>query len=55
MKIYVASSWRNGFQPGVVASLRAEGYRVYDFKGVTLTVGGQMAKVRARIWLVRNR
>ena len=32
MKIYVASSWRNGFQPGVVAMLRAEGFEVYDFK-----------------------
>lgn len=33
MKIYVASSWRNDFQPGVVAALRAEGHQVYDFKG----------------------
>lgn len=32
MKIYVASSWRNDFQPGVVAALRAEGHDVYDFK-----------------------
>jgi len=32
MKIYVASSWRNTFQPEVVAALRAEGYEVYDFK-----------------------
>ena len=33
MKIYVASSWRNDFQPNVVAALRADGHEVYDFKG----------------------
>jgi hypothetical protein len=32
MKVYVASSWRNDFQPGVVAALRADGHDVYDFK-----------------------
>ena len=32
MKIYVASSWRNDHQPGVVNLLRANGYEVYDFK-----------------------
>lgn len=32
MKIYVASSWRNDFQPEVVAALRADGHIVYDFK-----------------------
>lgn len=32
MRIYVASSWRNMAQPGVVASLRAAGHEVYDFK-----------------------
>lgn len=32
MKIYVASSWRNEFQPAVVAALRADGHTVYDFK-----------------------
>lgn len=32
MKIYVASSWRNDFQPGVVHRLQQEGYEVYDFK-----------------------
>lgn len=31
MKIYVASSWRNTFQTGVVRLLRMEGYEVYDF------------------------
>ena len=32
MKIYVASSWRNTFQPAVVAALREDGHTVYDFK-----------------------
>ena len=31
-KIYVASSWRNDFQPKVVSALRKEGHDVYDFK-----------------------
>lgn len=31
--IYVASSWRNTFQPEVVGALRADGHKVYDFKG----------------------
>lgn len=31
-KIYVASSWRNDFQPTVVKYLREAGYDVYDFK-----------------------
>ena len=32
MKIYVASSWRNTLQQGVVHTLRAAGHEVYDFK-----------------------
>lgn len=31
-KIYVASSWRNSFQPAVVNKLREHGYDVYDFR-----------------------
>lgn len=31
-KIYVASSWRNLFQPEVVKQLRKAGHEVYDFK-----------------------
>lgn len=31
-RIYVASSWRNEFQPAVVAALRLDGFEVYDFK-----------------------
>ncbi len=33
MKIYVASSWRNAYQPGVVQRLRELGHEVYDFRG----------------------
>ena len=32
MNIYVASSWRNTYQPSVVRGLTALGYRVYDFR-----------------------
>jgi hypothetical protein len=32
MKIYVASSWRNKFQPEVVRRLTAAGHEVYDFR-----------------------
>lgn len=32
MKIYVASSWRNQFQPTIVKALREAGYEVYDFR-----------------------
>lgn len=31
-KVYVASSWRNGIQPSVVAACRAAGHEVYDFR-----------------------
>lgn len=31
MRIYVASSWRNKLQQGIVAKLREEGHAVYDF------------------------
>ena len=31
-RIYVASSWRNPFQPGIVSALRVVGHKVYDFK-----------------------
>ena len=32
MKIYVASSWRNLLQPGIVVMLRRAGHDVYDFR-----------------------
>ncbi len=31
-KIYVASSWRNAWQPEVVDALRAAGHEVFDFR-----------------------
>jgi hypothetical protein len=32
MRIYIASSWRNQYQPTIVTALRQEGYEVYDFR-----------------------
>ncbi len=32
MKIYVASSWRNEYQPMVVEVLKSMGHEVYDFR-----------------------
>jgi hypothetical protein len=32
MKLYVASSWRNQYQPNVVGALRQSGHDVYDFR-----------------------
>lgn len=34
-KIYVASSWRNAYQPTTVKTLRAAGHEVYDFREPT--------------------
>ena len=31
-RIYVASSWRNTFQPTVVGALRTDGFETYDFR-----------------------
>jgi hypothetical protein len=31
-RIYVASSWRNLMQPGIVVALRRAGHEVYDFR-----------------------
>lgn len=31
-RIYVASSWRNEYQPGIVQFLRDKGHAVYDFR-----------------------
>lgn len=36
MKVYVASSWRNKYQPIVVKMLRNAGFDVYDFKNPEL-------------------
>ncbi len=39
-KIYVASSWRNEFQPGVVKLLSSFGHLVYDFRNPPNGSGG---------------
>lgn len=39
-KIYVASSWRNTFQPEVVQALRSAGHEVYDFRNPPHGRGG---------------
>lgn len=31
-RIYVASSWRNKYQPAIVLLLRGQGHEVYDFR-----------------------
>jgi nucleoside 2-deoxyribosyltransferase len=33
MYVYVATSWRNSYQPEIVESLRGDGHEVYDFRG----------------------
>ena len=42
-KIYVASSWRNKYQPEVVAALRKAGHEVYDFRNPKDNPGGFLA------------
>jgi hypothetical protein len=39
-RIYVASSWRNDRQPGVVDRLRGAGHQVYDFRNPWCGQGG---------------
>ncbi len=31
-KVYLASSWRNPYQPAVLKALRDAGHEVYDFR-----------------------
>lgn len=40
MKIYVASSWRNEYQPMIVEVLRSMGHEVYDFRNPPSGSGG---------------
>lgn len=40
MKIYVASSWRNKYQPDLVNVLRMSGHEVYDFRNPPNGSGG---------------
>ena len=39
-KVYVASSWRNAYQPEVVTRLREAGHEVYDFRNPNDNPGG---------------
>jgi len=39
-KIYVASSWRNEYQPAIVEFLREHGHEVYDFRNPPNGSGG---------------
>jgi hypothetical protein len=39
MKIYVASSWRNEYQPAVVELCKATGHHVYDFRNPPYRAG----------------
>lgn len=39
-RIYLASSWRNEFQPALVEFLRIKGHRVYDFRNPPSGVPG---------------
>ena len=46
MKIYVASSWKNRFQPEIVTALRSIGYDVYDFRKPThVEIGFNWSKI----------
>jgi hypothetical protein len=40
--VYLASSWRNEQQPDVIASLRADGHTVYDFRNLGFTPNWQL-------------
>lgn len=44
-RIYVASSWRNEYQPAVVRVLREAGFMVYDFKNPTVGYDNPVAGV----------
>lgn len=44
-KIYVASSWRNEYQPKVVELLRALGHEVYDFRNPTPYTGFSWSEI----------
>lgn len=45
MNIYVASSWRNVLQPGIVHALRSCGHEVYDFKNPPGRTGFGWSKI----------
>lgn len=42
LRIYLASSWRNVYQPTFVQELRAAGYEVYDFRNPDSSIGSTL-------------
>lgn len=44
-KIYVASSWRNQYQPDIVRFLRDLGHEVYDFRNPAGRTGFQWSEI----------
>lgn len=45
MKIYLASSWRNVYQPSAVIALRDAGHEVYDFRNPPNATGFQWESI----------
>lgn len=50
MKIYVASSWRNVYQPEVVRYLRALAHEVYDFRAGDRAFGWKEIDPKWQAW-----
>lgn len=50
-RIYLASSWRNAAQPALVATLRAAGHEVYDFRNPAEGQNGFAWSAIDREWL----
>ena len=48
-RIYVASSWRNALQPGVVTKLRRDGHEVYDFREPAPSVREELVRRATRL------
>lgn len=48
-RIYVASSWRNPYQPGVVDLLRDVGHQVYDFRNPPNSTGFKWSDIGLEI------
>lgn len=47
-RIYLASSWRNTYQPSVLAALRAAGHDVYDFRNPASVIRGELVDTGAQ-------
>ncbi|WP_375597603.1 hypothetical protein [Devosia sp. Naph2] len=44
-RIYLASSWRNPYQPGLVELLRMKGHEVYDFRNPPHSTGFSWSQI----------